>query len=104
VFSLATMRRIPLASAGNSNVALSDSTSAITSSSFTKSPSFFNQVEMVTSVIDSPTAGTFISLIAPVVCIGFVAGVDDVAAVVVAVGFGDGEDATAPAPSAISQM
>src|SRR5690349_4530275 len=66
VFSCATILKIPLASAGNSNVALSDSTSAITSSSVTKSPSFFIQVEIVTSVIDSPTAGTFISLIAPV--------------------------------------
>jgi hypothetical protein len=36
------------------------------SSRLTKSPSFFNQVEMVTSVIDSPTAGTFISFTTPV--------------------------------------
>ena len=69
-FSFATILKIPLASAGNSKVALSDSTSAMTSSSLTKSPSFFIHVESVTSVMDSPTAGTFISFTPPVAFIG----------------------------------
>ena len=60
--SEATMCNIPSASAGNSNVALSDSSSHKTSSNFTWSPSFLFQVATVTSVIDSPTAGTFISM------------------------------------------
>ncbi len=60
--SFATMCKIPSASAGNSNVALSDSSSHNTSSNFTWSPSFLFQVATVTSVIDSPTAGTFISI------------------------------------------
>jgi len=66
VFSCATMRRIPVASAGSSKVALSDSTSAMISSVVTCSPSFLSQVEIVTSVMDSPTAGTFISFTPPV--------------------------------------
>ena len=60
--SLATICKIPSASAGNSKVALSDSNSHKTSSSFTWSPSFLFQVATVTSVIDSPTAGTFMSM------------------------------------------
>ena len=35
----------------------------MTSSSSTTSPSFFNQEDMVTSFIDSPTAGTIILII-----------------------------------------
>src|SRR5690606_442182 len=59
--SCAMMRRIPAFSAGNSKVALSDSNSAIFSSISTYSPSCFSHWASVTSVIDSPTAGTFIS-------------------------------------------
>ena len=43
-------------------MALSDSNSHKTSSIFTESPSFLFQDETVTSVIDSPTAGTLISI------------------------------------------
>ena len=50
---------IPACGAVSSKVALSDSSSAMISSIFTTSPSFFNQLAMVTSVIDSPTVGTF---------------------------------------------
>jgi hypothetical protein len=52
--------KTPSLCAVSSNVALSDSSSAITSSSLTVSPSFFNQLAIVTSEIDSPTEGTFI--------------------------------------------
>ena len=52
---------IPADSAGNSKVALSDSNSHSTSSKETLSPVFLFQTETVTSVIDSPTAGTLIS-------------------------------------------
>src|SRR6218665_85929 len=61
VFSCAAMRKIPAALAGSSNVALSDSTSANTSSNNTNTPSFFSHFETVTSFMDSPTAGTYIS-------------------------------------------
>ena len=57
----ATISKIPVASAGNSKVALSDSNSQITSSSLTESPDFLFQTETVTSVMDSPTAGTLTS-------------------------------------------
>ena len=60
--SLATILNVPEASEGNSNVALSDSSSHIISSILTVSPSFFTQVAIVTSVTDSPTDGTFISI------------------------------------------
>ena len=60
--SLPIILKIPSASAGNSNVALSDSSSHITSSILTKSPSFFTQAAIVTSVTDSPTEGTFMSI------------------------------------------
>ena len=53
-----TIFNTPACGAVSSNVALSDSSSAITSSIFTASPSFFSQLAMVTSVIDSPTVGT----------------------------------------------
>ena len=42
-------------------MALSDSNSQITSSNLTESPDFLFQTETVTSVMDSPTAGTLIS-------------------------------------------
>src|SRR6201999_507835 len=58
--SLATVFKIPAFSAVSSKVALSDSSSAITSSICTASPSFFFQLARVTSVIDSPTGGTLI--------------------------------------------
>ena len=51
----------PDCSAGSSSVALSESTSAIGWSFSTKSPSFTNQDEISTSVMDSPGEGTFIS-------------------------------------------
>ena len=57
----ATISNTPAASAGNSKVALSDSNSQRTSSKETLSPVFLFQTETVTSVIDSPTAGTLIS-------------------------------------------
>src|SRR5579863_4901392 len=59
--SFAIVFNIPAFSAVNSNVALSDSSSAIASSIATASPSFFIQRDKVTSVIDSPTVGTFTS-------------------------------------------
>src|SRR6185503_2401727 len=58
--SFAAVFNIPAFSAVSSKVALSDSNSAITSSISTLSPSFFFQLERVTSVIDSPTGGTLI--------------------------------------------
>src|SRR5690606_35868896 len=59
--SLATVFKVPDCSAVSSNVALSDSNSAIISSISTKSPSFLTQRDNTTSVIDSPTGGTLIS-------------------------------------------
>src|SRR3569833_435299 len=59
--SLAMVFNVPAFSAVSSNVALSDSSSAIASSIATASPSFLIQRESVTSVIDSPTGGTFTS-------------------------------------------
>src|SRR6187401_1401313 len=59
--SLATCINLPSASAGNSNVALSDSNSQIGSSLFTKLPSGLSHWDKVTSLMDSPITGTFIS-------------------------------------------
>ena len=53
--------KTPADSAGNSKVALSDSSSQRTSSNDTTSPVFLFQTETVTSEIDSPTAGTLTS-------------------------------------------
>src|SRR5512134_2470654 len=102
-FSLATICKIPVASAGSSKVALSDSTSAITSSSLTKSPSFLSQVEIVTSVIDSPTAGTFISFTPPLAD-GFDDSLFAGGAAEVAVAFAGGAVEVACAEGSISQM
>src|ERR1051325_10537644 len=49
----------PLTGAGNSTVALSVSISTRFSSFSTRSPSCLSQEPICTSVIDSPTAGTF---------------------------------------------
>jgi hypothetical protein len=68
------MCNTPAASAGNSKVALSDSSSHNTSSIDTVSPSFLFQDETVTSVIDSPTAGTLISTTLVSVATGAAAG------------------------------
>ena len=61
--SCASIFNLPEDSAVKSKVALSESISAMTSSSSTISPSFFNQEDIVTSFIDSPTAGTIILII-----------------------------------------
>ena len=60
------MVKNPCASAVSSNVAFSDSISAIISSISTKSPSSLDQAPIVTSVMDSPTVGTTISKVLPV--------------------------------------
>src|SRR5579863_10061133 len=57
--SLAMVFKTPAFSAVSSKVALSDSSSAMASSMATVSPSFLIQRDRVTSVIDSPTGGTF---------------------------------------------
>src|SRR5688500_16007577 len=51
----------PAVGAGSSTVTLSVSIMATTSSRETVSPSDFNQSPLTTSVIDSPTGGTFSS-------------------------------------------
>jgi hypothetical protein len=51
----------PSFSATTSTLALSVSRSINTSLRFTNSPDFFDQLPMVASVMDSPTAGTLIS-------------------------------------------
>ena len=53
---------VPAAGAGNSMVAFSVSMLTMFSSLATESPSFFNHSPISTSVIDSPTSGTFISV------------------------------------------
>jgi hypothetical protein len=59
---LSTFVIVPARGAGNSTVALSLSISTIESSIATTSPSRFFQVPIMTSVIDSPTSGTFSSM------------------------------------------
>src|SRR5882724_7921918 len=61
--SFPTVFKTPAFSAFTSKVAFSLSSSAITSSRSTYSPSFFNHFTSVTSLMDSPTAGTLISII-----------------------------------------
>ena len=61
--SAAKISSFPVASAVNSKVALSDSISAITSSKTTKSPDALAQLDIVTSLIDSPTVGTCIWMV-----------------------------------------
>ena len=53
---------VPAAGAGSSMVAFSDSMLTMFSSLATESPSFFNHPPISTSVIDSPTSGTFSSV------------------------------------------
>ena len=53
---------VPDVGAGSSTVALSLSISTIESSAATASPSCFFHVPTITSVIDSPTSGTFSSM------------------------------------------
>ena len=98
--SLATWRRIPVASAGSSNVALSESTSAIISSNVTRSPSFFSQLARVTSVMDSPTVGTIMSLTEAAVVAATATG----AAAATGAGAGAAAGAEAVALSSITQI
>src|SRR5207253_9257345 len=56
------IRKVPAEGAATSVVAFSVSSSKTGSSARTASPSFLNQREIVPSVIDSPTAGTLISM------------------------------------------
>ena len=61
--SFALRNKTPACSAFTSKVAFSLSNSAITSSRSTHAPSAFVHFNKVTSVIDSPTVGTFIEII-----------------------------------------
>ena len=60
--AFSTLMIVPDAGAGSSTVALSLSISTIDSSAATTSPSCFFHTPIITSVIDSPTSGTFSSI------------------------------------------
>src|SRR5579863_4555987 len=100
--SLAMVFNTPAFSAVSSKVALSDSSSASASSMATWSPSFLSQRDKVTSVIDSPTVGTFTSNEPPVLAAGAAAGAGAGAASAAGAGAASLAGADAPPSSMVA--